>query len=107
MSSTETAIPVAYRMVSGKHFFTAAGAVGQGLCVAHCDLEAAYSEVGQQLNVIMAVNHEMSGVMDFQPSTSFQDFKSRLNGNGKVGSGPSEIEPQGQLEWVPRKVADV
>lgn len=50
-------IPVDYEFVEGRHFFTAAGQLGQGLCVAHSDLKTAFDEVGRQLKVILSQNH--------------------------------------------------
>jgi hypothetical protein len=50
-------IPVDHEFVEGRHFFTAARQLGQGLCVAHSGLKAAVDEVGRQLKLILAQNH--------------------------------------------------
>jgi len=50
-------IPANYEIVEGRHFFTAAGQLGQGLCVAHSELKAALDDVGRQLEVILSQNH--------------------------------------------------
>jgi hypothetical protein len=50
-------IPVDYEIVEGRHFFTAARQLGQGLCVAHRELKTAFEEVGRQLEVILFQNH--------------------------------------------------
>jgi hypothetical protein len=50
-------IPVDYEFVEGRHFFTAARQLGQGLCVAHSELKTAFDDVGTQLEVILSQNH--------------------------------------------------
>jgi hypothetical protein len=50
-------IRVDYEIVEGRHFFTAARQLGQGLCVAHSELKTAFDEVGRQLEVILSQNH--------------------------------------------------
>jgi hypothetical protein len=52
-------IPVAHEFVEGRHFFTAAGQLGQGLCVAHSGLKTAVDEVGRQLKLILSQNHAL------------------------------------------------
>jgi hypothetical protein len=58
-------IPVDYEIVEGRHFFTAARQLGQGLCVAHSELKTAFDEVGRQLEVILSQNDglEVSGAV--------------------------------------------
>jgi hypothetical protein len=94
-------IPVAYEFVAGKHFFTAATALGQGLCVAHSNLELAYAEVGKQLKVILGENHDLDLDEDVGPLASFDEFEAWL----ESVSGKSEHikSKQAQVDWSARE----
>ena len=87
-------IPVDYEIVEGRHFFTAARQLGQGLCVAHSELKTAFDEVGTQLAVILSQNHGLE-VSDAVPEPltieHLRDFPS-----AEAGSRQKTI----QIEWA-------
>ena len=87
-------IPVDYEFVAGKHFFTAATSLGQGLCVAHSDLRTAHDEVGRQLEVILSENHQLSVTADARP-TAFEEFQEYLNA---IPARPGCM--RGQFDWI-------
>ena len=86
-------IPVDYEIVESRHFFTAAGQLGQGLCVAHSELETAFDEVGRQLQVILAQNHGFEATAVPEPR-AFEQLR-HLQG-AEAGSQGKTI----QIEWA-------
>jgi hypothetical protein len=90
-------IPVDYKFVAGRHFFTAATQFGQGLCVAHSNLKTAFDEVGRQLNVILSENHAFKLSDDVDEPGAFEQFQDVLNANS---GGPEQKTIQ--IEWTCR-----
>ena len=90
-------IPVDYEFVEGRHFFTAATQLGQGLCVAHSELRTAFDEVGRQLNVILSENHGFTLGDDVEELGAFEQFQDVLSAN----SGGSEQKTI-QIDWTCR-----
>jgi hypothetical protein len=84
-------IPVDYEIVEGRHFFTAAGQLGQGLCVAHSELKTAFDEVGRQLGVILSQNHGLAVSSAVPEPCAFEQLR-HLPG-AVAGS-------QGKIEWA-------
>ena len=86
-------VPVDYEIVEGRHFFTAARQLGQGLCVAHSELKTAFDEVGRQLEVILSQNHGLE-VSNAVPEPRAFDRLRNLP-NAEAGSQGKTI----QIEW--------
>jgi hypothetical protein len=87
-------IPVDYEIVEGRHFFTAARQLGQGLCVAHSELKTAFEEVGRQLEVILSQNHGIEVSSAVPEPCAFEQIR-HLPG-AEAGSQRKTI----QIEWA-------
>ena len=87
-------IPVDYEIVEGRHFFTAARKLGQGLCVAHSELKTAFDEVGRQLEVILSQNHGLEVSNAVAELRAFEQLP-HLPG-AEAGSQGKTI----QIEWA-------
>jgi hypothetical protein len=72
-------IPIDYEFVAGRHFFTAATMLGQGLCVAHSELKTAFDEVGRQLYVILSENHALKLGDDVAEPGAFEQLRRLLS----------------------------
>jgi hypothetical protein len=89
-------IPVDYEIVDGRHFFTAARQLGQGLCVAHSELKTAFDEVGRQLEVILSQNHGLEVSSAAPEPRAFEQLRHIANAEG--GSQAKTI----RIEWACR-----
>jgi hypothetical protein len=89
-------IPVDYEFVAGRHFFTAATPLGQGLCVAHSELKTAFDEVGRQLSVILSQNHALKLSDDLVEPGAFEKLRHLLS--AEPGSEGKRI----QIDWACR-----
>ena len=89
-------IPVDYEFVAGRHFFTAATTLGQGLCVAHSELKTAFDEVGRQLNVILSENDALKLSDDVAEPGAFEQLRHLLS--AEPGSEGKRI----QIDWACR-----
>jgi len=89
-------IPVDYEFVAGRHFFTAATPLGQGLCVAHTELKTAFDEVRRQLNVILSENHALKLSDEVAEPGAFEQLQHLLSAEpGSKGKGI-------QIDWACR-----
>jgi len=86
-------IPVDYEFVGGRHFFTAARQLGQGLCVAHSELKTAFDEVGRQLKIILSQNH---GFETSDPAAEPRAFEELRQLPGAEAGSQGTI----QIEWA-------
>ncbi len=75
-------VKVLYKNVDGAHFFVANDEMSTGLCVAHCDLEKAYTAVAIQLKKLFIQNHGIDA--DFEPSMSPSAFVNWLESQQKA-----------------------
>jgi hypothetical protein len=89
-------IPVDYEFVAGRHFFSAATPLGQGLCVAHSQLKTAFDEIGRQLNVVLSENHALKLDDDVAEPGAFEQLRDVLSTNS--GSEGKRI----QIDWACR-----
>jgi hypothetical protein len=87
-------IPVDHEFVEGRHFFTAAVPLGQGLCVAHSGLQTAVDEVGRQLKLILSQNHALE-VSD--AVTDPRVLKQLLHSPSAEAGSQGKMS---QIEWV-------
>jgi hypothetical protein len=87
-------IPVDYEIVEGRHFFTAARQLGQGLCVAHSELKTAFDEVGRQFEVILSQNHGLEVSNAVPEPRAFEQLRNLPT--AEAGSEGKII----QIEWA-------
>lgn len=77
MSLLSGKIDVVYSNIDGMHFFTSGDEESKGLCVAHKDLNIAYSEVDKQLTYLLLANHAKKIIV--KPQKTLDEFKSWLS----------------------------
>ena len=70
-------VKVLYKYVDGAHFFVSNDKETLGLCVAHKDLETAFSAVAPTLTKLFEANRGES--VTFVPNVKFSEFKARMD----------------------------
>jgi hypothetical protein len=85
-------VPVDYEFVEGKHFFTAARWLGQGICVAHSELETAFDEVGRQLKVVLFQNHGFKVADAVAERRAFEQLQHLPRAGAGTAGKTSEIQ---------------
>jgi hypothetical protein len=94
----EPIVAVDYEFVAGKHFFTAATGLGQGLCVAHGDVKTAFHEVGRQIETVLLENHGFEPTHVVRELAGFEEFRTSLSTapGGSVGTSTRTF----WLDWA-------